>query len=126
MRMKKSVKVIDLSPRASVIITEEGAANGSVVRGTKAIPKHFSIEDVINEFNDNPKALVDYVKTGLLKDVSILGVHLTQLAGMVGTPLLFEGKTYEKLPDGSWVEPKRFGNIYHVLNAVDTVFPNYQ
>lgn len=93
---------------------------------SRAEPKYFSIEDITKYFDDNPRALVDYVKMGLLKEVSILGVHLTQLAGIVGIPLLFGGKTYERLPDWSWVEPKRFGNIYHVLNAADTVFPNYQ
>lgn len=95
-------------------------------KDAKAEPKFFSIGDIVNEFNDNPTLLVDYIKMGLRKDVSVLGVHLAQLAGMIGVPLLFDGNTYGEFPDGSWVEPKRFKNISAVLLKAETVFPSHQ
>lgn len=95
-------------------------------KDSKAEPKFFSIGDIATHFDDNPTLLVDYIKMGLRKDVSVLGVHLAQLAGMIGAHLLFEGNTYGEFPDGAWVEPKRFKNISAVLLKAETVFPSRQ
>lgn len=89
---------------------------------SRAEPKYFSVEDIVEYFDDNPKALVDYVRTGLLKNIPILGVHLAQLARMVGVPLLHDGTFYEELPAWSWVDPSRFKNIDLLLLKAKEAF----
>lgn len=117
--MKKQI-VIDLSQ----------GVNAGGVKGTKAVPKYFSIEDIVKYFDKNPDRLVEYVKSGLPRKgnsgTSIMGIHLAQLARMIGAPLLFDGQTYDALPRWSWVEPNKFKNINAVLSKAETFFPSPQ
>ena len=90
---------------------------------SKAIPEHFSIGDITKYFKKNPARLVEYVRTGLNKRVSVMGVHFAQLARMVGIPLLFDGQIYDTLPEWSWVEPNKFKNVGLLLLRAETMFP---
>lgn len=96
--------------------------------GSRAEPKYFSIEDITAFFDENPARLVDYVKSGLprkrIPGTSVMGIHLVQLARMVGFPLIFDGRTYDTLPEWSWIEPDKFKNINFILLKAEEMFPS--
>lgn len=93
-----------------------------VKQESKAIPKFFSVADITKLFDENPAALYAYVQTGLSKRAAVMGVHLAQLARMVGVPLLHDGTFYEELPAWSWVDPSRFKNIGPLLLKAKEAF----
>lgn len=88
-------------------------------RGEKVVRVFASVADVTRYFGRNPDRLVEYVRTGLARRTSIMGVHIAQLAREVGMPLIYNGRTYDTLPGWAWVDPNNFKNINLILLKAD-------
>ena len=88
----------------------------------RAKPVFFSVEDVARFFDENPHKLVAYVEMGLSRQVSVLGVHIAQLANKVRQTLVSGTKTYTGLPR-VFIIPSNFDNIRVILNTARTMFP---
>lgn len=87
-------------------------------------PKYNSFYDVKAMFDKNPSKLVAYVEMGILKDVSLLGVHIYQLASRVGIVLESGSIQYNNLPEG-FVDPRDFDNIGAIVAAGKIKFPDF-
>lgn len=92
-------------------------------KDSKAKQMFFSVEDVTRFFNENPDRLVDYIEMGILRRVSIVGIHIAQLANKVGVPLKFGSYSYETLPR-TFIKPSSFDNIGPILSMARMMFPS--
>ena len=81
-----------------------------------------SISDVEKYFKKCPDRLVAYVDTGVAKRVSVLAVHINQLATMVGISLKCNGKAYDNLPE-IFISPEKFDNIGAIISTGHRMFP---
>ncbi len=89
----------------------------------KAEPIFSSVFDVEKYFAKRPDRLVDYIETGVIKRVSVVGVHISQLANAVGIPLKYMDREFNRLPE-TFVSPENFDNIGAIINAGRQMFPS--
>lgn len=90
---------------------------------SKAVPVFFSVEDITRSFDRDPTRLVGYVGMGFSKSVSIVGVHIAQLANKVGVPLKSGGAAYSALP-ANFYKPENFENMGTILTLAYRMFPD--
>lgn len=88
----------------------------------KPVAVFASISDIEKYFKKRPNRLIAYIDTGVAKRVSVLAVHISQLATMVGIPLKYNGKVYDNLPE-IFISPEKFDNIGAIISAGNKMFP---
>lgn len=90
---------------------------------TPAETRFFTVGDVMKHFDKEPAKLVAYVENGISKRVTVLGVHIAQLAKMVGIPVKIQGRAYTRLPE-QFFHTDHIDNIGDIINAGHRLFPS--
>jgi hypothetical protein len=93
----------------------------------KAEPKFFSHEEIVNHFTHNPHRLLEYVASGVNPKPKrqvhpVLGVHISQLAKMVGMIPMIGNQEFPDLPK-VFISPLKFTNIREILQAATALQP---
>jgi len=91
----------------------------------KPVAEFSDISDVHKYFAKQPDRLVAYIDTGVSKRVSVIGVHIAQLANKVGIPLKYRNTEYKDLPE-IFISAENFDNIGTILRAGSSMFSRSQ
>ncbi len=89
---------------------------------SKAESSFSGVSDIEKYFFRKPYRLVAYIETGVIKRISVVGVHISQLASAVGIPLKYKDKEFNRLPE-TFVNPENFDNIGAIISAGRKMFP---
>ena len=81
-----------------------------------------STSELMAFFDSNPEKLISYVKKAVKRNISILGLHIMQLAKIVGVQeLSVEGSDGSQiitfLNDRQFINPKRFAETDRIIST---------